>query len=87
VPKGYKSKSEKKAEEAKPNKYEVGDCLKVANTSDWEVYKITKLDLDKKDYHYRLCVKFKGCQKETQKEIMTNFEYDFPPSRKVSCPR
>ncbi len=87
VPSGYKSKSEIKAEQDKPNKYEVGDCVKASRSNDWDFYKIAVVDLDKKDYHFRLCVKYKGCQKEIKKEIITNFEYDYPPSRKTACPK
>jgi hypothetical protein len=82
-----KTQSELIAEKEKPNKYNAGDCLKVSSSSDWEVFKIVKVDLDKKDYQYRLCVKFKGCQKEVITEIITNFEYDFPPTRKTKCLR
>lgn len=85
--KGQKTKTELKAEAEKLNKYEVGNCLKVSSTSNWEAYKIVKIDFEKKDYHYRLCVKFKGCQKEVLKEIITNFEYDYPASRKTKCPQ
>ena len=84
---GSKTISEIKAEEAKINKYEVGHCIRVSKSSDWEAFKIIKVDFDKKDYHYRLCVKFKGCQKKVLKEIITNFEYDYPVSRKMNCPK
>ena len=80
-----KTKKEIRAEEEKINKYDVGHCLKISSNSDLEVFKIVKVDFDKKDYHYTLCVKFKGCQKEVQKEIITNFEYDYPPSRRIPC--
>ena len=80
-----KTKSEIKAEEEKPNKYNVGDCVRLSQSTDWEAFRIVAVDLNKGDYHFRLCVKFKGCQKEVQKEIITNFEYDYPVSRKTKC--
>tara|TARA_Y100000590_G_scaffold470440_1_gene665002 strand:+ start:105047 stop:105412 length:366 start_codon:yes stop_codon:yes gene_type:complete len=83
--KDVKTKSEIKAEQEKINQYNVGDCFKVSPNSSFEVYKITKVDLEKKDYHYKLCIKFKGCQTDSEVELITNFEYDHRENSKVAC--
>lgn len=80
-----KTLREKKAEEEKINKYDVGDCIKISPKNTFEAFKITKVDVKKKDYHYKLCVKFKGCSTETKTEIISNFEYEYPPSFKTKC--
>lgn len=84
--KGIKTKSERIKEAEKPNKYDVGQCVRLSKQNKWEVNKIIKVDIEKMDYYYIYCVKFKGCQKEVQKEIISNFEYEFPESSKVPCP-
>lgn len=84
--KKLRTKSDLKKEAEKINKYDVGNCIRLAKSNNWEVYKITKVDLERKDYHYIFCVRFKGCQEKVYKEIITNFEYDYPMSAKVACP-
>ena len=79
------AREEIKAEEEKVNKYDIGDCFKVNPSSDFQIYKITRVDIEKKDYYYRLCVKYKGCQTEEQQELISNFEYDHRPKSQTKC--
>lgn len=82
---GKKTKKEIKAQEEKVNKYEVGECFKVSLNSDFQIYKITRVDVKRKDYYFKLCVKYKGCQTEEQQELISNFEYDHRPNSKTKC--
>lgn len=81
-----KTLSEKREIKERVNKYNIGECYKLSKKNDWEVNKIVKVDVKNKDYYFVGCMKFKGCLKKVEREIIVNFEYDYPASFKIKCP-